>query len=91
LPEAAYEGESPEEYADFEDLRGRLSEVLDSLSPRERDVLILRYGLEDGIEKSLSDIGSEFSLTRERVRQIEAKGLRKLRHPNRNSDLNGFL
>ncbi len=79
------EGETPEDQVSKNLLREDLEKVLDSLSPRERDVLRLRYGLDDGRMKTLEEIGQIFNVTRERIRQIEAKALRKLRHPNRNS------
>ena len=72
-------------------LREDLEKVLDSLSPRERDVLRLRYGLDDGRMKTLDEIGQIFNVDRERTRQIEAKALRKLRHPNRNSILKEYI
>jgi RNA polymerase primary sigma factor len=72
-------------------LREDLEKVLDSLSPRERDVLRLRYGLDDGRMKTLEEIGQIFNVTRERIRQIEARALRKLRHPNRNSILKEYI
>ena len=65
--------------------------VLATLSPRERDVLRLRYGLDDGRMKTLEEIGQIFDVTRERIRQIEAKALRKLRHPNRNGVLKEYI
>ena len=68
-----------------------MENVLDTLSPRERDVLRLRYGLDDGRMKTLEEIGQIFNVTRERIRQIEAKALRKLRHPNRNSILKEYI
>ena len=64
--------------------------VLATLSPRERDVLRLRYGIDDGRMKTLEEIGQIFDVTRERIRQIEAKALRKLRHPNRNGVLKEY-
>ena len=72
-------------------LREDLESVLATLSPRERDVLRLRYGLDDGRMKTLEDIGQIFEVTRERIRQIEAKALRKLRHPNRNGVLKEYI
>ena len=72
-------------------LREDLESVLATLSPRERDVLRLRYGLDDGRMKTLEDIGQFFAVTRERIRQIEAKALRKLRHPNRNGVLKEYI
>jgi RNA polymerase primary sigma factor len=72
-------------------LREQMSEILDGLNERERRVLIMRFGLEDGIPRTLEDVGKEFNVTRERVRQIEAKALRKLRHPLRSRKLRDFL
>ena len=72
-------------------LREDLEGVLATLSPRERDVLRLRYGIDDGRMKTLEEIGQIFDVTRERIRQIEAKALRKLRHPSRSSHLKSFL
>jgi len=85
------EGETPEDEVSKNLLREDLENVLDSLSPRERDVLRLRYGLDDGRMKTLEEIGQIFNVTRERIRQIEAKALRKLRHPNRNSILKEYI
>jgi RNA polymerase primary sigma factor len=68
-----------------------MSEILDGLSERERKVLVMRFGLEDGITRTLEDVGREFNVTRERVRQIEAKALRKLRHPLRSRKLRDYL
>ncbi|MFW5632045.1 MAG: sigma factor-like helix-turn-helix DNA-binding protein, partial [Acetivibrio ethanolgignens] len=62
-----------------------------SLSPREEKVLNLRFGLEDGIPKTMEEVGKEFNVTRERIRQIEAKALRKLRHPSRSRKLKDYL
>ncbi len=72
-------------------LRDYLNEVLDTLSERERKVLIMRFGLDDGKSKTLEDVGKEFNVTRERIRQIEAKAIRKLRHPTRARKLKDFL
>lgn len=72
-------------------LREQMSEILDGLNERERRVLIMRFGLEDGIPRTLEDVGREFNVTRERVRQIEAKALRKLRHPLRSRKLRDYL
>lgn len=72
-------------------MREQLSEVLKTLTPREARVLSLRYGLEDGNPKTLEEVGKEFNVTRERIRQIEAKALRKLRHPSRSKKLRDFL
>ena len=85
------DGETPEDEVSKSLLREDLEDVLDTLSPRERDVLRLRYGLEDGRMKTLEEIGQIFNVTRERIRQIEAKALRKLRHPNRNSILKEYM
>ena len=68
-----------------------MGEILDGLSERERKVLIMRFGLEDGVTRTLEDVGREFNVTRERVRQIEAKALRKLRHPLRSRKLRDYL
>ena len=72
-------------------LREQLSEVLSTLTPREEKVLRLRFGLEDGRSRTLEEVGKEFKVTRERIRQIEAKALRKLRHPSRSKKLRDFL
>ena len=72
-------------------LKEQMEEILDQLSERERQVLIMRFGLEDGINRTLEDVGREFNVTRERVRQIEAKALRKLRHPLRSRKLRDYL
>ncbi|MEM6446218.1 MAG: RNA polymerase sigma factor RpoD [Cyanobacteria bacterium P01_D01_bin.123] len=85
------DGETPEDRVSKNLLREDLESVLDTLSPRERDVLKLRYGLDDGRMKTLEEIGQIFNVTRERIRQIEAKALRKLRHPNRNSVLKEYI
>lgn len=85
------DGETPEDQVSKSLLREDLERVLDSLGPRERDVLRLRYGLDDGRMKTLEEIGQIFNVTRERIRQIEAKALRKLRHPNRNSVLKEYI
>ncbi|MBU6228956.1 MAG: RNA polymerase sigma factor RpoD [Cyanobacteria bacterium REEB459] len=85
------DGETPEDQVSKSLLREDLESVLGSLSPRERDVLRLRYGLDDGRMKTLEEIGQIFNVTRERIRQIEAKALRKLRHPNRNSILKEYI
>ncbi|MDJ0519912.1 RNA polymerase sigma factor RpoD [Dapis sp. BLCC M229] len=85
------DGETPEDQVSKNLLREDLESVLNSLSPRERDVLRLRYGLDDGRMKTLEEIGQIFNVTRERIRQIEAKALRKLRHPNRNSILKEYI
>ena len=72
-------------------LKDRLKSVLDTLTPRERAVLDYRFGLTDGYSRTLEEVGKEFNVTRERIRQIEAKALRKLRHPTRMRKLDGFL
>ena len=72
-------------------LKEQLLEVLDTLTPREEKVLKLRYGLVDGKSRTLEEVGKEFNVTRERIRQIEAKALRKLRHPTRSKRLKDFI
>ena len=72
-------------------LHEQTAEVLKSLSPREEKIIRLRFGLEDGSEHTLEEVGQNFSVTRERIRQIEAKALRKLRHPSRSFRLKTFL
>ena len=72
-------------------LKEQLDEVLKTLTPREAKVLSLRFGLKDGNPKTLEEVGKEFNVTRERIRQIEAKALRKLRHPSRSKKLKDFL
>jgi RNA polymerase primary sigma factor len=72
-------------------LKEQMNEILDGLAERERQVLIMRFGLDDGISRTLEDVGKEFKVTRERVRQIEAKALRKLRHPLRSRKLRDYL
>ena len=81
----------PAESASYNMLRQQLGEVMQTLSPRECKVLRLRFGLEDGRAHTLEEVGKEFDVTRERVRQIEAKALRKLRHPSRSKILKDFL
>lgn len=81
----------PVEAASHTLLKEQLSTVLESLTPREEKVLRLRFGLEDGRPRTLEEVGKEFSVTRERIRQIEAKALRKLRHPSRSKKLRDFL
>jgi RNA polymerase primary sigma factor len=83
--------ENPSEATSFNLLRGRLSEVLHGLAERERRILELRYGLMDGFSRTLEEVGRQYNVTRERIRQIEAKALRKLRHPTRRCKLAGFL
>lgn len=82
---------APADAASHTLLREQLSEVLDTLTPREEKVLRLRFGLEDGRSRTLEEVGKEFNVTRERIRQIEAKALRKLRHPSRSKKLKDFL
>jgi len=81
----------PEEAATHALLKEQLAEVLATLTPREAKVLSLRFGIEDGRPRTLEEVGKEFNVTRERIRQIEAKALRKLRHPSRNKKLKDFL
>ncbi len=81
----------PAEVASRTLLREQLKEVLDTLTPREAKVLELRFGLKDGRSRTLEEVGKEFDVTRERIRQIEAKALRKLRHPSRSKKLKDFL
>ena len=72
-------------------LKESLDEVLNTLTPREKKVIVLRFGLADGHPRTLEEVGKEFNVTRERIRQIEAKALRKLRHPSRSKKLRDFL
>lgn len=81
----------PAEAASFMLLKEQLVEVLQTLTPREEKVLRLRFGIEDGHTRTLEEVGKEFNVTRERIRQIEAKALRKLRHPSRSKKLKDFL
>ena len=87
----ADQGLQPDEQATRELLKVHLDEVLDSLSPREKRVLQLRFGLEDGKQRTLEEVGKEFGVTRERIRQIEAKAIRKLKHPTRAKKLRDYL
>lgn len=82
---------APDDMASFTLLKEQLMEVLDTLTPREEKVLRLRFGLDDGKARTLEEVGREFNVTRERIRQIEAKALRKLRHPSRSKKLKDFL
>ena len=82
---------APAEVATHELLKEQLDKVLDELTPREKSVLQLRFGLKDGHARTLEEVGQEFSLTRERIRQIEANALRKLRQPSRSRKLKGYL
>ena len=81
----------PSEAASFTLLKEQLVDVLSTLTPREEKVLKLRFGIEDGRTRTLEEVGKEFNVTRERIRQIEAKALRKLRHPSRSKKLKDFL
>jgi RNA polymerase primary sigma factor len=83
--------ENPSEVTSFSLLKDKLSDVLCSLNERERKVLELRFGLGDGYSRTLEEVGKQFRVTRERIRQIEAKALRKMRHPTRLRQLHGFL
>ena len=85
------EAPAPQEAASHTLLKEQLADVLDTLTPREEKVLRLRFGLEDGRSRTLEEVGKEFNVTRERIRQIEAKALRKLRHPSRSKKLKDFL
>jgi RNA polymerase primary sigma factor len=83
--------ENPSEMTAFSLLREKIGDVLETLTPREQEVLRLRFGLEDGYPRTLEEVGRQFNVTRERIRQIEAKALRKMRHPTRIRKLEGFL
>ena len=83
--------EDPEDAASLSMLKEQLNLALHTLTPREMEVLRLRYGLEDGRCHTLEEVGQRFNVTRERIRQIEAKALRKLRHPSRSKKLRDFL
>ena len=82
---------APADAASHQLLKEQVERVLDTLNERERRVLQLRFGLEDGRSRTLEEVGREFAVTRERIRQIEAKALRKLRHPSRSKKLKDFL
>ena len=82
---------APPEAASRQLLKDQIDDVLSTLTPRERRILQLRFGLEDGVSRTLEEVGKEFNVTRERIRQIEAKALRKLRHPSRSKKLRDFL
>ena len=82
---------SPSEIAAYTLLREQLDEIIETLTPREAKVLRLRFGLEDGKARTLEEVGKEFNVTRERIRQIEAKALRKLRHPSRSKKLRDYM
>jgi RNA polymerase primary sigma factor len=82
---------NPSDMTAFSLLREKVGSVLGSLTERERAVLVLRFGLKDGYSRTLEEVGEMFDVTRERIRQIEAKALRKMRHPTRIRQLNGFF
>ena len=82
---------APHDAASYTMLREQLEEVMNTLTPREAKVLKLRFGLEDGKSRTLEEVGKEFNVTRERIRQIEAKALRKLRHPSRSTKLRDYM
>ena len=82
---------APLELASQQLLKSQISEALGKLTDRERKIIVLRFGLEDGKFRTLEEVGREFGNTRERIRQIEAKALRKLRHPTYSRKLRGFL
>ena len=82
---------APAEAAAYSLLKEQIEDVLNTLNDREQNVLKLRFGLEDGRARTLEEVGKEFDVTRERIRQIEAKALRKLRHPSRSKKLRDFL
>ena len=86
-----YDSPAPQDAAAYTLLREQLEEVMKTLTPREAKVLKLRFGLEDGKSRTLEEVGKEFQVTRERIRQIEAKALRKLRHPSRSKKLRDYL
>jgi RNA polymerase primary sigma factor len=83
--------ENPSDMTSYSLLKDKLGDVLTSLSERERKVLELRFGLGDGYSRTLEEVGKQFKVTRERIRQIEAKALRKMRHPTRIRQLQGFI
>src|SRR5690625_3048392 len=85
------EAQSPSDHAAYELLKEQLEDVLDTLTDREENVLRLRFGLDDGRTRTLEEVGKVFGVTRERIRQIEAKALRKLRHPSRSKRLKDFM
>ena len=81
----------PQEQSITESLKRCLCRVMGSLTPREEKVLRMRYGIEIGCDHTLEEVGQSFSVTRERIRQIEAQALKKLRHPSRSQDLQAFI
>jgi RNA polymerase primary sigma factor len=85
------DGERPVDAATFASLQDQLALALEGLSRREREVLIMRFGLADGKMRTLEEVGAAFNVTRERVRQLELKALAKLRHPEKSARLAGFL
>ncbi len=85
------DSEKPADVAAFSSLQGELAQALEGLSDRERQVLIMRFGLADGRMRTLEEVGSHFNVTRERIRQLETKALAKLRHPDKSGKLEGFL
>jgi RNA polymerase primary sigma factor len=82
---------APTDAAQYSSLSGVTKDVLDSLTPREAKVLRMRFGIEMSTDHTLEEVGKQFDVTRERIRQIEAKALRKLRHPSRSDKLKSFL
>jgi RNA polymerase primary sigma factor len=82
---------APNDAAVYASLRGVTKDVLDTLTPREAKVLRMRFGIEMNTDHTLEEVGKQFDVTRERIRQIEAKALRKLRHPSRSERLRSFL
>jgi len=83
--------QSPDEYATSEYLKNQLRDILDGLQDRERRVLALRFGLEDGVSRTLEEVGKEFGVTRERIRQIEAKALKKLKEKSSQKQLADYI
>jgi RNA polymerase primary sigma factor len=81
----------PLELASQQLLKAQIGDALQKLTERERRIIVLRYGLEDGRFRTLEEVGRDFGITRERIRQIEAKALRKLRHPSQSTRLQGYL
>ncbi|MBQ7642652.1 MAG: sigma-70 family RNA polymerase sigma factor, partial [Clostridia bacterium] len=81
----------PTDVVSFSMLKEQIIGILDTLTPREEKVLRLRYGIDDGKTRTLEEVGKEFNVTRERIRQIEAKALRKLRHPSRSKKLKDYI